>query len=372
MDRKPLLIGLLAVVGLGFGADAAYRSYIETPFNELAAKRKKAESQVKDYRMRLKKAKLLTRELPSLIDNSLPAQPDAARQQYLAWWWQTIKKHEWQNPSIDLGQPMPVVLDKKQKDAPPAFRIGGTIRGVATLQQATDLLDQFYSTPLLHQVDSLQMNPVSGGQALSITMSISALSLADASHETTLPGELVDTMLASDVPMEGSVEALLNPSPKINTSLPVTEENQEESSAGESVAGNQESGNAAVVDTLPPAESTATTTESVTSPVANSNQTPGYDNIVKRNIFQAGGGMKLAQQITLSAVTQNVDGTQQAWFRIQQPRRTEIVDQGQVLRQGVISAKVLEANQDQAILEMEGARVRVRIGQTLASGVVLD
>lgn len=371
MDRKPLLIGLLAVVGLGFGADAAYRSYIETPFKELASKRKKAESQVKDYRMRLKKAKLLTRELPPLLDTSLPAQPDAARQQYLAWWWQTIKKHDWQNPSIDLGQPTPVVLDKKQKDAPPIFRIGGTVRGVATLQQATELLDQFYQTPLLHQVESLQMNPVAGGQALSITMSISALSLADASQETTLPGELVDTMLAGDVPPAGSVEALLNPSPKINTSVPAGE-GEPDQSTSEASSDNGNTGETAVADTSPTTDSTTNPNSSVTPPPATTTESPSYENIVKRNIFQAGGGMKLAQQITLSAVTQNADGMQQAWFRVQQPRRTEIVDQGQVFRQGVISAKVLEANQDQAILELEGARVRVRIGQTLASGVVLD
>ena len=82
--------------------------------------------------------------------------------------------------------------------------------------------------------------------------------------------------------------------------------------------------------------------------------------------------MQIASQVSLSAITQDVDGTQQVWFRVNSPRRTEIVNRGESFRQGVLAARVLETATDHAILQIEGSRVRVKIGQPLANGTVVN
>lgn len=417
MDRKPLLIGLLALVGLGFGADAAYRSYVEAPFQEQAKQKEKLEKQRKDYRTQLMQTKLLVRDLPPMQEASLPSNPETARQQYLAWWWQTVKNHQWQNPSVDLGQPSPIVLDKKDKSAP-MYKIGGTIRGIATLQQATDLMDAFYSTPLLHQIESIQMNPVAGGQALSINLSVSALSLSNATNENQLPASIGESILVDQSASPGTVAALLKGDAELptedstqasDTAVPATAEATELTSlpvesapqpveSETSLATLNEVGPPAIPagtnpgaekisseTTVAPSTTASANSETATTTVAQPATVPAgaepvpsvqpeqpWQSIVKRNFFQAGGGMQIASQVSLSAITQDVDGTQQVWFRVNSPRRTEIVNRGESFRQGVLAARVLETATDHAILQIEGSRVRVKIGQPLANGTVVN
>jgi hypothetical protein len=96
-----------------------------------------------------------------------------------------------------------------------------------------------------------------------------------------------------------------------------------------------------------------------------------WQEVVRRNMFAAGGGMTIAKSIKLSAITEDIKGVRQAWFRNLQQGPTQMVDLGQTFNQGPLSATVDELHDEYAILLIDGDRVRVQIGQAIADGVAL-
>jgi hypothetical protein len=96
-----------------------------------------------------------------------------------------------------------------------------------------------------------------------------------------------------------------------------------------------------------------------------------WQEVVRRNMFAAGGGMTIAKSVKLSAITEDIKGVRQAWFRNLQQGPTQMVDLGQTFNQGQLSATVDELHDEYAILLIDGDRVRVQIGQAIADGVAL-
>ncbi len=374
MDRQKLLLLLLVVVAVGYGGDWAYRTWVEEPFRRQETEQGKLEKAQTNIHDRTIRAKTLVRDLPEFEDRSLPANAMLARQAYQAWCWQWVKRHDITNPTVDVSEPRPRSLTKTtKKDAmPDMYEIGVTIRGVAALQVVVDLLADFHQTAFLHRIEALNLTPVNQGRQLSFTISVSALSLKTATQTERLPGQSTsDTNLvqdestndvAPDVALDNKPQTLVaasTPSPEnTETPLPVdsvatsapTSENTSEANAS---SGGEEP---------PIIESTSTAEEF--------NERP-WQEVVRRNMFAAGGGMTIAKSVKLSAITEDIKGVKQAWFRNLQQGPTQMVDLGQSFNQGPLAAKVVELNDQHAILLIDGDRVRVQIGQVLADGVAL-
>ena len=354
MDRQKLLLLLLVVVAVGYGGEWAYRTWVEEPFRRQEVEQTKLEKTQSDLHDRTIRAKALVRDLPEFEDRSLPANPLLARQAYQAWCWQWVKRHEIVNPTVEVSEPRPRSLTKtNKKDAvPDMHELMVTIRGVAALQVVVDFLADFHQSKFLHRIDALSLTPLQQGRQLSFTISVSALSLKTATQIDRLPGqstgddnlvqaELVQAELPSDSPANEPEVESSSDGVQIATALPTP----------------------TVVENVEP-------TPTPMPPVAEIVERP-WQEVVRRNMFAAGGGMTIAKTLKLSAITEDVKGVRQAWFRSVQPGPTQMVDLGQMLNQGPLVAKVVELNDDFAILQIDGELVRIQIGQVIADGVAL-
>ncbi|MBL8890339.1 MAG: hypothetical protein JNL67_10200 [Planctomycetaceae bacterium] len=369
MDRQKLLLLLLIVVAVGYGGDWAYRSWVEEPFRmqeKEEAKLEKSQSEIHDRSVR---AKTLIRDLPDFEQRSLPANSMLARQAYQAWCWQWVKRHEIATPTVDVSEPRPRTLTKtNKKDAlPDMYEIGVTVRGVAPLQVFVDFLADFHQTKFLHRIDALSLTPVNQGRQLSFSIVISALSLKTALHVDRLPGqttgglELVQDSAAVE---SGDHEvATTEPTPVLTTHTPSadTSENSERAETT-STATIGSPPNSSESNDLSNDESIVMAPPVIERP---------WQEVVRRNMFAAGGGMTVAKSVKLSAITEDVKGVKQAWFRNVQQGPTQMVDLGRSFSQGALSATVIELHDEYAILQIEEDRVRVQIGQVIADGVAL-
>ena len=81
--------------------------------------------------------------------------------------------------------------------------------------------------------------------------------------------------------------------------------------------------------------------------------------------------MTVAKSLKLSAITADARGVKQAWFRSLNGGGTQIINQGNQLNQGPLTATVAELEDDQAILVIEGDRVRLQVGQVIADGFAI-
>ena len=93
-----------------------------------------------------------------------------------------------------------------------------------------------------------------------------------------------------------------------------------------------------------------------------------YQPLVRRNLFNSGGGAEAANKVQFTAVTRNRDGTSQAWFRIAPGGKTQILSAGQPLNCPGLEVLVLEVLPAATILSVDGERIRLQVGQRLAEG----
>lgn len=393
MDRQKLLLVVLAFVAVAIGGDWAYRTWVEEPFAKQEAEQTKLEKSQSDVHDRTIRAKTLVRDLPEFEDRSLPANPVIARQAYQAWWWQLVKRYDIASPTVDVSQPRPRSLTKStKKDArPDMHELSVTVRGVAALPVVVDLLAEFHGTKFLHRIDSLSLTPLNQGRNLSFSLTVVALALRTATEENKLPGQSAGDVIlveseasetsAGEVPSTagspvGVVTTTPNPIARPATDTAGLTNGSGTAEASENAGGVGTNGeavtSAAGVGNGGEGDSAPNDGGVAGNPVAAAEvvERPWQD-IVKRNMFAAGGGMTVAKSIKLSAITEDVKGMKQAWFRQVGANGTQIVDQGKSFSQGPLVAKVVELGEEHAILLIEGDRVRVQIGQVLADGVAL-
>jgi hypothetical protein len=389
MDRQQILLGLLVVVGIGLGGDWAYRTWVEEPFRKQEAEQAKQEKAQADVHDRTIKAKTLVRDLIQFEDRSLPANPTIARQAYQAWWWQLLKSYPIANPTVDISQPRPRSLTKtSKKDAQSDFHeFSVTVRGVAALEIVIDLLADFHDTPFLHRIDGLNLTPINQGRSLSFVITASAISLRTATQTEQLPGQSPGTLILAADPTPGESPANL-PADETTGQVPPSAADADPLTltrprAALPVTTAPDPSAAAAARPSPPQAPPSTdpaillaNDPPVTTALSN-DETPGQESerpwqeIVKRNMFAAGGGMTVAKTLKLSAITEDAQGVRQAWFRLTQAGSTQIIDQGKTLSQGPLAAEVIEVGEEHAVLLIDGDRVRVQIGQVIADGVAL-
>jgi len=342
MDRQKLLLILLAVVAVGIGGDWAYRTWVEEPFAKQEAEQAKMEKAQSDVHERTIRAKTLVRDLPEFEDRSLPANPTIARQAYQAWWWQLVKRHDIASPTVEVSQPRPRSLTKStKKDAQPDMHeLAVTVRGVAALPVVVDLLAEFHGTKFLHRIDSLSLTPLNQGRNLSFSLTVVALALRTATEETKLPGQSSgDVILVESVAGETNAEDAAGTAEGSTVGIATTAPNPK-ARPETGVTGAMVGTGTGEVDPLVTSASASEATAAISPTNAAGAASAGevgdaqnntglagnqvaaapvverpWQDIVKRNMFAAGGGMTVAKSIKLSAITEDVKGRKQAWFR---------------------------------------------------------
>lgn len=89
-----------------------------------------------------------------------------------------------------------------------------------------------------------------------------------------------------------------------------------------------------------------------------------YELLVQRNVFARGFAESLAQ-IRLGAITQNRDGTLQAWFAVGSPAKTQIVGADEALDLPLHSVEVQQIESDRVQISINELSIWLKLGQTL-------
>jgi hypothetical protein len=95
-----------------------------------------------------------------------------------------------------------------------------------------------------------------------------------------------------------------------------------------------------------------------------------YRSIVQRNLFAVGGGLDPTDQTYLSAVNY-VDGEPEAWFTLRNSDELLKLRKGSRLEIGQFSGKLIEIDDADVILESDGQRWLLTIGDNLTEAYAL-
>lgn len=96
----------------------------------------------------------------------------------------------------------------------------------------------------------------------------------------------------------------------------------------------------------------------------------GYLPIAIRNVFSSDGD-KILRTITISGITSNRRGNKQVWFSYGN-QQTEIVDVGGSFQVGSFEIKVEGVDRERAQIDLNGRKVSVRAGETIADAIAND
>ncbi len=94
-----------------------------------------------------------------------------------------------------------------------------------------------------------------------------------------------------------------------------------------------------------------------------------YQFIARRNFFGRGGTNSAWRQISLSAVTSDVRGVGEAWFKVTDQSATIMLQVGEALSRPSFDVIIVALDEDSATVNVEQQLYRISIGQTLADAV---
>jgi hypothetical protein len=97
-----------------------------------------------------------------------------------------------------------------------------------------------------------------------------------------------------------------------------------------------------------------------------------YQLIARRNFFGRDGAESAWRQIELSAITSDVRGTFEAWFRVGTEKQTRILQIGQAIAMPSFDLSVEELEETSAVVRVDGDRFRLAIGQSLAEATRVE
>jgi hypothetical protein len=91
-----------------------------------------------------------------------------------------------------------------------------------------------------------------------------------------------------------------------------------------------------------------------------------YQPLVRRNVFGAGDADAAAKSTVLTAITSDVSGVREAWFRVGKAGQTRVLRAGDTLAIDMLAARLLDIGLDGVMLELEGQQRTLTIGKSLA------
>ncbi len=122
---------------------------------------------------------------------------------------------------------------------------------------------------------------------------------------------------------------------------------------------------------LPNADREAELTSLVSEELAH-DDVRDYQLIARRNFFGRGGTRTAWKQISLSAVTSDVHGMGEAWFKVTDQSNTVMLPVGQSLARSSFDVLVVSLDDSSATVSVDGQLYRISIGQTLADAVPVE
>ena len=187
--RQYFLWTIFACLALYFGGDWLLQVVVRDPMLAAKSQTKQLRENIRRKKTDLKQIRAEEEQLAVWETQSLPADPPLARSLYQAWLVQLVKHVGLVKPNVDSGEPV------NHKDL--YHMLSFTVRGEGTLEQATQLLFEFYRAGHLHQIRSLELTPAGEGKHFSISLAIEALALPQIKRQDELGSAHGDCLISN-------------------------------------------------------------------------------------------------------------------------------------------------------------------------------
>jgi len=313
--RRIALGAVFALLVLYFGGEWVWKTVLEGPIE----KKQQAYEKLLDAKKKKEKEwegfKDDVRKLAAWRKQSLPSDTEVARSLYREWLLQVVVDYvKLNNPSVSPGEP----VSRQGR----FYAIPFSVRGRGTLGQLTQFLFAFYRTDLLHQIRSLHLTPLGNSEQLDLTISIETLVLPGAGPE-----------LDKDLAEEDRQETI------------IADFQQRASRVSHRLA------------SLKLAKYTPPTLAD-------------YQPIAQRNLFGVGSDPDPTDFAYLTFVNM-VNGEPEVWFTLRATNKTLKLRQGDLLQIGTFSGTIAEIDGSDVILESEGERWLLTLGEKLTDAFAL-
>jgi hypothetical protein len=168
-NRKHVLWAIFSALLLFFGGDWVLRIAVRGPVEQAEMQTKQLKEKISRKKADLKRIREEYDQLAVWETQSLPADARLARSLYQAWLVELVEHVGLEKPNVDSSEPV------NHKDL--YNMLSFTVRGQGTLEQATQLLFEFYRAGHLHQIRSLELTPSQRGRQFNVALGIEALAL---------------------------------------------------------------------------------------------------------------------------------------------------------------------------------------------------
>ncbi|HUY93348.1 MAG TPA: hypothetical protein VMV10_31770 [Pirellulales bacterium] len=153
-QRERLLLKITSVVALIAAAQFGLM-FVQGAFEERQTRVDALEQELADKDAIIARGKRAQRRLKEWERRSLPADLDQARSLYQNWLANAVERLRFDKAEVTSGPAMPRLNFYN--------RLPFTVRGTGSLDQVASLLYEFYKADHLHQIQRLQLTPVSTG-----------------------------------------------------------------------------------------------------------------------------------------------------------------------------------------------------------------
>jgi hypothetical protein len=188
-NRNNVLWVIFAILALCFGGDWLWGVVVRGPMEQAKPQPKQLREKIQRRKTDLKKIREETEQLAVWETQSLPADAALARSLYQAWLVELVEHVGLVKPNVDSSEPA------NHKDL--YNMLAFTLRGQGTLEQATQLLFEFYRSGHLHQIRSLELTPSQQGRQFNIALAIEALALPQIERQDKLGSAVGDRLVSN-------------------------------------------------------------------------------------------------------------------------------------------------------------------------------
>src|SRR5690606_14576134 len=149
--------------------DWLVQQLLSGPLGERESRIETLRTNIESREQRLAEARRTAQQVEAWEQQSLPAHVEVARSLYQAWLLEAVGRAGMSNPNVDSSEP----TSRKGLYSILSF----SVRGRGSLATLTEFLYDFYRSPHLHQIRTINFSPVGNEGQLDISLSIEAISL---------------------------------------------------------------------------------------------------------------------------------------------------------------------------------------------------
>ena len=167
---KVFIVLTILSVGVGFGGYLGYKSYYVKPRADIEKKRVELQQSINNGKQTSELWSRQTSQLQQLYARSFPTDRVKAGIQYQLWLSQMLDFCNARNSQVVVGQ---YVHPRNSGTAVQKF----AVQAEFTLLDLTQFLYEFYWTPFLHRIQTLDIQPQEHSELLKVAMSIEGLTI---------------------------------------------------------------------------------------------------------------------------------------------------------------------------------------------------